>query len=261
MTNPQTVHRCERGARCFAAETITSPKDGSKEKRGTPCDRILCDACENKVRQALDAAPALYVRLRNATLVRTTAVRTEMVTASKSSPLPLNSHALDLGEQLWWLLITWEDEVRRIARLTHRAPTGKREARQVQDAAETLAAHLTAWIAAPPTPFIVNSGHDWWWSRDGQKIATEAAIEQSGVEAASALLDWRSHARNLPGLDTNAAKAIRKYEHRCPACGARAVTHHAGDDLMQCQACLATAPYLPTLPREADYQVQQEGAA
>lgn len=244
MTEPQQLHRCERAARCYNAEKTD---DTPPRKLGAICDRPLCDTCERAVAQALDDAPALYVRLRGATLIRGAAVRTEMVSASRSSPMPLNGQALHLGEALWWLLVTWEDEVRRIASLTPRVREGRREGRQVADAATLLGAHLTAWIAAPVTPFVVNTGRD---------TSTEAAIEQSGVEAAGALLDWRHTVRNLPGLDVKASKATRRYEHRCPACGVRAITHRAGDDLMQCQSCGATAPYLPTLPREADYQEQ-----
>lgn len=243
MTTPQTVTRCARGPRCYASER----SEQANEQIGAVCARPLCDTCESKVRQALDDAPALYVQLRNATLIRGTAVRTEMVTASKGSPLPLNGQALDLGEQLWWLLTTWEDEVRVIAGLTDAVRDGKREGRQVDDAAQLLSAYVTAWVAAPSTAFAVARWVD--------------EIEQSGAEAACALLDWRGHVRNVPGLDPRSSKAVRRYEHPCPACGVRAVTHRAGDDLMQCQSCWATAPYLPTLPREADYRMPEEGAA
>jgi hypothetical protein len=246
VTTPQTVTRCARAAHCYA------PERNGDELLGAPCDRPLCDTCERKVRHALEDAPLLYVLLRGATLIRGAAIRTEMVTASKGSPMPLNTQALDLGEQLWWLLVTWEDEVRRIARLTVRVRHGMREGRQVADAATVLGSHLTAWVAAPPTRFLLHSGHD---------TATPAVTEQSGVEAACALLDWRGRVRNMPGMDVRASKALRRYEHPCPACGIRAVTHRAGDDLMQCQNCWATAPYLPTLPREADYRMPEEGAA
>lgn len=238
----EEVRRCARGARCRGAE-----RDESATLVGAPADRPLCEADERAVAHALDDAPALYLDLRNATLVRTQAVRTEMVTTSRGHGLPLNGRALHLAEELWWLLVSWEDEVRRIASASDRVRSGKREGRQVADAAAFLGAHLTAWIAAPATLFQVNSGRD---------PSTDAAVEQSGVAAALALLDWRSNVRNLPGLDKKAAKAVRRYEQRCPACGVRAITHRAGDDLMQCQNCGATQPYLPTLPRDADYQLE-----
>lgn len=254
-----TPHRCVRAARCYAHERSDQvDANGKPIKLGAVCDRPLCDTCERAVSQALDQAPALYVQLRNHTLLRTAAVRTEMVTASRGAPLPLNTQALHLTEDLWWLLVSWEDEIRRIARLTDRPRVGRREGRQVADAAALLGSHLTAWIAAPVTAFVVTSGRDWWWTRDGQRVATDAAIEQSGADAASALLDWRGHVRNLPGLDAQAPKKVRRYEERCPACGVRAITHTAGDDLMQCQSCGATEEYRPTLPREADYR---EGSA
>jgi hypothetical protein len=246
-----TVNRCARGTTCAAAERATGPDgepmndpDGKPRKIGAICDRPLCDLCEQKVSRVLDESPALYRDVRNHTLLKSAAVRSEMVSASRGSPMPLNARALDLGEQLWWLLCSWEDAVRAIARLTPAQREGKREGRQVQDAATLLNAHLTAWIAAPTIGFQMNTGHD---------PHTDAATEQSGVDAAIALLDWRTQVRQLPGLDRKATKAVRRYEQRCPACGVRAITHRAGDDLMQCQNCGATQPYLPTLPREADY--------
>lgn len=238
-TGPLQQHRCDRGARCFGHELLEL--DGQRVKAGAVCDRPLCDVCERAVGQALEDAPGLYRDLRNASLVAVAAVRSEMVSASRGTPLPLNARPLHLAEQLHWLLTTWEDEVRSIAGLSYPERAGKREGRQVQEAAVLLGSHLSAWIAAPVTVFATSR-----WTDD---------VEQSGAAAAAALLDWRSEVRMLPGLDMKAAKAIRRYEHRCPACGVRAVTHRAGDDLMQCQSCLATAPYLPTLPREADYRV------
>lgn len=238
MTVP-LEHRCERDARCHTAEKVTEP-DGTVRKAGAVCDRPLCDACERAVAQALDDAPALYVQLRNATLLSgATAVRTDYVIASKSSPLPLNARPLHLGEQLWWLLVTWEDAVRDIARLTPRVKAGRREGRQVSDAARLLAAHLTAWIAAPETVFEVNTG------RDPSAVPLHA---QSGWQAAAQLLEWRNTVRNLPGLDTRAPKATRRYRQPCPNCGVRAITHRAGDDLMHCQSCGATHEYLESLP-------------
>lgn len=231
MTMPCAQHRCERGGRCYTAEKITEP-DGTTRKAGAICDRPLCDTCERSVAQALDDAPALYVQLRNATLVTgTTAVRTDYVKASKGSPMPLNGQALHLGEQLWWLLVTWEDAVRSIAKLSPREPAGRREGRQVADAARLLSAHLTAWIAAPSIDFQVNTG------RDPSTIPVEA---QSGWQAAAQLLEWRNTVRNLPGFDMQAPKALLKYEDPCMYCGTEGVTHRSGDDLVQCQACKAT---------------------
>lgn len=234
--------RCHRGPHCAARETHTHAD--RPYRLGAPSTRPLCEICERLVANALDDAPTLYVDLRNATLTRTAAVRSEMVSASRGTPLPLNARALDLGEQLHWLLTTWEDEVRSIASLSYPERDGKREGRQVAEAAAVLAAHLTAWISAPST--VLGTSR---WTDD---------LTQSGAQAAATLIDWRANVRNLPGLDTKAPKAVRRYEQRCTACGVRAITHRAGDDLMQCQSCGATAPYLPTLPREADYR---EGSA
>lgn len=235
------VHRCERAGRCYASER--DPADMAHVHLvGAPTDRPLCQLCEAAVARALADVPHLYVELRRHTLLKGAAVRSEMVTTSKGSPLPLNAQALYLGEHLHTLLTRWEDEVRVIAHLAEQQRDGKREGRQVQDAAGLLAAHLTAWLAAPATAFAVSR--------------SDVEIDQSGVQAAIELLEWRSQVRNLPGLDPTANKAVKRYrDFRCPACGiVGTVTHTAGDDLRCCQNCGATDEYRPTLPAGADYQ-------
>jgi len=245
MTEPPSPHRCGRGPRCNASEP--NPTDPTATKKvGATCDRPLCGACETAAARVLAQAPWLYRDLRGHTLLTTAAVRSEMVTASRANPMPLNAQAFHLAEQVHQLLTRWEDEVRTTAGLSDPVRDGKREGRQVVDAAVLLAAHLPAWVSAPVTAFAVSR--------------QEPEIEQSGAQAVAELLDWRSHVRNLPGLDRDAKTAVRRYrDFRCPACGIQgAVTHHAGDDLMQCQNCQATHEYRPPLPDDADYV---EGAA
>ena len=198
------VHRCARGDRCYTAAV-----DDQGARHGAICDRALCDVCTAAVARALDETPRLYVQLRLKTLDRDNTGPGEKVTRSAGSPMPLNARALDLGEQLWWLLTDGEDTVRRIARLTPAQRTGKREGRQITDAAALLAAHLSAWISADP-------------AGPGQ------------------LLDWRSTVRRLPGFDPTAPKALRRYDEPCMYCGVKAVTYRSGDDLVHCQSCGAS---------------------
>jgi len=222
MTAP-APRSCARGERCYAAI-----REGD-QVIAAPCTRPLCEVCETAVRRVLEQAPDLYVRLRLKTLDRDVTARGPQVTLSKGSPLPLHAQALHLGEELVWLLTTWEDEVRHIAGLTVVDRTQTREGPQVQAAASLLAAHLTAWISAPTTAFGVSM--------------TAPEIEQSGADAAGVLLDWRATVRRLPGFDVTAGRAVHRYPQPCPTCGVAAITHTAGDDLAQCQSCGATAPY------------------
>ena len=214
MTDP---HRCARGRNCRAWE-LTENDDGTHTRIPAACDRPLCDTCERAVTQALDDAPQLYVQLRNATLMPGQAdAHGEKVSKSAGSPMPLNTAALHLGEQLAGLLGAGEDLVRYTAKWTRRRSDGRREGHRVADSARFLERNLTAWITADVTQPM-------------------------------ALLDWRAAVRRLPGFDPAAAKALRRYQQPCPACGVRAVTHRAGDDLMHCQNCGATHPYAEALP-------------
>lgn len=241
------IHRCERAGRCYASERDPANLQ-VVHLVGAATDRQLCDLCEQAVERVLNQAPWLYRDLRDHTLRTSSAARSEMVTTSRGNPLPLNASALHLAEQLHQLLTRWEDEVRTAAGLTDAVRTGRREGRQVMDAATVLAGRLRVWLGLPSTAFAVSR--------------QEPEIDQSGVEAAVELLEWRSQVRNLPGLDRDAKQAVKRYrDFRCPACGIRGtVTHRAGDDLMQCQNCQATHEYLPTLPPEADYRLDDEAA-
>jgi hypothetical protein len=189
-------HRCDRGPRCYVAEKVDD------QMAGAVCDRPLCDPCTAAVATALDETVALYVALRLKTLQPDTTGHTEQVTVSKGSPMPVNAAALHLTEQVHWLLTTWEDEVRSIASLTYPTRLGKREGRQVQDAAHLLATHLSAWIAAPLTEFATSR-----WT---------ATVDQTGAEAAGQLLDWRNAARNLPGVSP-AGTAVSARSSTVPA--------------------------------------------
>lgn len=229
-------HRCERGPHCLAAVRDVD------ELVAAECDRALCDVCTAAVARALDEVPGLYVALRRKTLDKDTGAPSEQVSVSKGSPMPVNARALHLTEQVHWLLTTWEDEIRSVASLSYPVREGKREGRQVQDAARLLVAHLSAWIAAPVTEFATSR-----WTSD---------VVMSGSEGASQLLDWRAAVRAVPGLAMDGPRAKRRYGTPCPSCQVRAVVHYAGDDLMYCEHCGAYSPYLEELP-----ELSQEAAS
>ena len=228
MSEPAIVmRRCARGPRCYAAERVTT--DRTTDILGAPCDRPLCEVCEGAARHVLEETPKLYVQLRLKMRDQDVAERGPQVTVSKDQPLPVNGRALHLAEQVAWLVTTWEDEVRLIARLSDVERAGCREGRQVADATLTLSRWLSVWISAPSTAINLSM--------------TDGEIEQSGVEAIGALLDWRAAVRRLPGMDTRAPRAVHRYPTPCATCGVAAITHHAGDTLMVCQSCGGTAPY------------------
>lgn len=223
------IPRCARGPRCYTAERVDD------QLLGGPASRPLCEVCEQAARRVLDQTPELYVRLRQKTLDRDVAGPGEYVTRSASGSQVLgNATARDLAEQAHWLLTTWEDEVRSIASLNYPDRTRKSHGRQVQDAAILLSRHFTAWLSAPTVEFATSR-----WT---------PTVDQSGVEAIGQLLDWRATVRRLPGLDVDGPRAIRRYPQPCGRCSVSAITHRAGDDLMVCQSCGDTFPYLEQLP-------------
>lgn len=225
MTDMLEQRRCQRGDRC-----LTAAKDDAGQLVPGPADRAFCQPDEDAIARALEDVPALYVGVRNATLTKGSHKRPDQkVKEAAGSPMPLNGHQLDLGEQVHWLLTTWEDIVRDIAGLTsstrrawdewERTEGRAREGREVQAAAELLGKFLTVWLSAPSNLIVLTRTQD---------------VEQAGWEAALNLLSWRTQAF----ADTpKAPKRTLRYDTPCMYCGVAAVCHRAGDDLVQCHSC------------------------
>lgn len=240
------VHRCERGARCQAAETTIEP-DGSKIKRGAACDRPLCDTCERQVASTLDEVPRLYVDLE---LMIAPGIpgKTDrpMVSGSKGRPIPLNAHALHLQETVHHLLTRWEDIVRQTAGLTAVVrldwwdPSRRRNRAAVETAAaaRTLGAHLTAWLVHGPVEYAVTAGTADPDDPKAQPSDIQIVVEQDGVTAAIALLDWKHSVRHAAGV----TKLVTRRDEPCMYCEVRAIVVDNGSDHVRCEACHRSWP-------------------
>lgn len=212
--------RCTRRNRCLAAEL-----DEHDAVVGAVSARPLCDPCTQATASALRDAPELYVRLRLA--LRHPSQSTgggEKVTKSKGSPLPLNASALDLTEQLHWLVTTWADEVIHTAGRPAPDRTSQPEAQQIADACALLITYLQVWVVHQPTELATH--------RIGRQWIT---IEQAGWQAAATLIDWKRAARRNLGL----ARLTHRPPEPCPRCNVPGVLERRdGDDKVRCTNCL-----------------------
>lgn len=232
MTEPEQMHRCERGARCEAVETVEI--NGQTADVGAPCDRPLCGLCENHVHAALHAAPRLYGRLREAALERSTTAQGQRVTSSRPGSFGLNGGPLFLAENLHWQVTAWADEVIATAGRPTVDRASQPERDQVADACALLARYLTVWAVHAPAEFQVtrdNADPD-----DPKALPTEdtVAVVQSGWEACAWLIDWRASAERLLHIPL----LVHYPPEPCPQCDQPGTLRREdGDGKVRCVAC------------------------
>ncbi|MEU8199531.1 hypothetical protein AB0C10_37680 [Microbispora amethystogenes] len=146
-------HPCARGDRC-KARTITVI-DGQRQAVPAWTYRTYCDPCRDHVGTTLADLPAMYVRVHGELGNRTGGG--ERVTVSKTPPVPLSLGVDALLREVVTVLLSWEERVRDVARLTtldtlasRRRPDGA----LLDGACRLLGAHLDALLALAPGPML-----------------------------------------------------------------------------------------------------------
>lgn len=261
------VHRCERGPRCHNA-TQTDP---AAPKQGAICDRVLCDTCERHVARALHEVPRLYVDLE-LMIAPGLAGKTDrpIVTGSRGRPIPPNAHALHLQETVHDLLCQWEDTVRDTAGLTpvtrrdedpwERSKRRPRAAVETCAAARLLAAHLTAWLVHGPVEWAVTQSTADPDDPRAEPSDVPQLVEQDGVGAAEALLDWKQAVRHAAGV----TRLVTRRDEPCMYCEVRAIVVDNGADDVRCESCHRSWPreeYLGKVRGFAPYLRRLGGSA
>lgn len=224
MNDTTELHRCERGARCHAADT-----DGS-----APCDRPLCGLCEQATAQALAAAPRLYNDLRTKALERGNQAQGQRVTSSRPGSFGLNLGPLDAAERLHWHVTAWADEVISTAGRPTVDRAAQPERDQVIDACLLLARYLSVWIAHQPAEFQLTRATA---DPDDPKLEptddTVTAV-QAGWEACAWLIEWQASAERL----LRTAPLTHYPPEPCPACNQTGgLKRKDGDDKVSCTWC------------------------
>lgn len=234
MTAPVQVHRCQRGTRCEAAENIDV--GGQPATVGAACDRLLCAACEQATRSALNQAPVLWAELRNRAIDRGSA-GTSMATRvvrSRSGSFGLNATPLHLADGLHWHVTTWADQVILTADRPAVDRTSQPEGAQVDDACLLLARYLSVWVAHEPVEFQVTRGNADPDDPKARPTDTTVTVEQAGWEACAWLIDWRAAAERLLHIPL----LVHYPPEPCPACNTpRALKRVDGDDKVSCTVC------------------------
>ncbi|GAA0969890.1 hypothetical protein GCM10009555_017810 [Acrocarpospora macrocephala] len=214
---------CARDQRCSAA-TI-DPDTGKREPAWSP--RPLCDTDRDALQFVITQFPRMYVRLHQQLLVTGAgSAGGPKVSTSKSAPIPLNTSADELLRLLVATLVSWEERVRDVARLSPLDTENSRRRRDsvaVDQAVKILTPRVDALIALQAEPMM----------RDGE------VVEMGGADAALELfhLHWRCRAALTDG-DAPA----RPLSTPC-ACGLRqlveVVDWEGRPDGAKCRSCRA----------------------
>jgi hypothetical protein len=226
--------RCLRGPDCETPDTLE--QDGSRVTVGAPSDRPLCRACETATREALRAAPGLWVGLRNQAIDRLGGSNAPGTRVRRSRPgsFGLNAGPLHLADSLLWQVTAWADEVIHTAGRPTVDRASQPEGGQVQDACLLLDRYLSVWTVHGPVEFALTRRGSDPDDPKAQPTDGEVTVVQAGWEACAWLVGWRGSAER--SLKT--PPLIHYPPEPCPACNQPGVLKRRdGDDKVSCTAC------------------------
>ncbi|MER5420356.1 hypothetical protein [Streptosporangium roseum] len=225
------MRECARAGRCSDPRIDTAGGKTTRLPALTP--RAFCDSCRGAIARALDALPMLFVRVH----MELGGIRGEaggpVVSVSKSAPVPLSLQADELIRLILATLVSWEERVRTVARLSELDTATSRRRRDgavLTQAYTILAAHLDALLALEPEPMI----------RDGE------LVELGGADAGLDVLylAWRCEA--LLTETTKAARHLGGIPCQCGFCELYEVLvdgQFAGAKCRQCGADYTAETY------------------
>ncbi|MEV4180203.1 hypothetical protein AB0J28_01990 [Streptosporangium canum] len=196
-----SMRECARASRCSDPRIETANGKTTRWPALTP--RAFCDSCRGVIARALDDLPMLFVRVHMELGGSQQASGGPVVSVSKSAPVPLSLQADELIRLILATLVSWEERVRTVARLSELDTATSRRRRDgviLTQAWTILAAHLDALLALEPEPMV----------RDGE------LVELGGADAGLDVLylAWRCQA-----LLTETTKAARHLEGIPCSCG------------------------------------------
>ncbi|SDI40613.1 hypothetical protein SAMN05421505_14913 [Sinosporangium album] len=198
------LRECARAERCSAPRIDTDPT-GRTNRRPALTPRPLCDADRTAVANTLTAIPALYVHVHQHMEQTLPALASgPRISISKTPPALISLGADELLRLMLDTLVSWEERVRTVARLTP-LDTGaarlRRDGVALVQATETLASHLDALLALPNEPM----------TRNGD------LVDLSGADAGLEILDLARRCRVLLGDTLPSARHLHGV--MCGFCG------------------------------------------
>ncbi|GAA3417598.1 hypothetical protein [Streptosporangium vulgare] len=179
--NDDGLRECARAGRCSDPRIETA--NGKTVRLPALTPRAFCDSDRGVIAKDLNDLPMLFVRVHMELGGSQQATGGPVVSVSKSAPVPVSLQADELIRLLLSTLVSWEERVRRVARLSDLDTTTSRRRRDgaiLTQAYTILAAHLDALLALEAEPMM----------RDGE------LVELGGADAGLDVLNlaWRCRA-------------------------------------------------------------------
>lgn len=195
------MRECARASRC--SDPRIESANGKTTRLPALTPRAFCDSCRGVIARDLNDLPLLFVRVHMELGGSQQVAGGPVVSISKSAPVPMSLQADELIRLILATLVSWEERVRTVARLSELDTATSRRRRDgavLTQAYTILAAHLDALLALEPEPMI----------RAGE------LVELGGADAGLDVLylAWRCRA-----LLTETAKAARHLEGVPCYCG------------------------------------------
>lgn len=268
MEEETELRECARGAWCAAARSLRTDEGWVRVPAVGP--RPLCDADRERVRKVLRELPGRYVTLWTH-LGKTggTAGSDGKPPGKSGSKVPLNLGVDALMRELVEVATSWEDQVRAVARLSHREiPRSDHHA--LMRACDVLIAHTDALLALELSRI--------YRSRD---LADKRRLPENAVIVKySTIAGWAIYSVPLSGTDgavefLNLAHRVRStlletrapqhLEVRCSTCGRRTLERYDGyaglEDEATCTTCgdvYSNQRYLLLLREEHEFAMARK---
>jgi hypothetical protein len=134
---------CARGERCAARKTVLA-SSGGRDVVPAQTYRVYCDADRTRIQDVLNDLPARYRELRARIGDKGRADGPRVSGGGKTPPVPINLGVDALLRQIEEIVLSWDERVRAVARLTDL--TAPSRAAAVPTACTMLGSHVDALL-------------------------------------------------------------------------------------------------------------------
>lgn len=236
------LHDCARGERC-AARTTAAGTDGERIIVPAQTYRTFCDPCRDRIRDCLNDLPSRLTDLRARIGDKGRSDGPRVSGGGRTAPVPINLAVDALLRHAEEILLSWDERVRPVARLTDLAAPSRADA--VTAACTMLTAHVDALLALTAadmarTMDLARAEHlpddaNGWVHPSGEWIQYNSAL--SGADAGREILNLHHRALKVLGY----APQHHDLVVACWQCGERALRRHDGTaglaDHVECLRC------------------------
>lgn len=234
------MHDCARGVHC-AARTTTI-EDGERVTIPAQTYRTFCDVDRDRIADVLTDLPTRYAELTTRIGDCRRGDGPRVSGGGRTAPIPINTGVDALLRQIEEIVLSWDERVRAVARLTDLAAANRAAAIPV--ACSTLEAHIDVLLGLDletmaRTMDLARIEHlpddATGWVRPGGWVLynIDLGAEHAGVE----LLNLHHRALKMLGYTPQHHDLITP----CWECGERSLRRHDGTaglaDHVECQAC------------------------